>query len=140
MQELKVEKEFDNKKICNYLLYKYPNLKQSTLYKALRKKDIRVNNIRISDNILVHYNDTIKVFISDEYLFKKDFNLEIIYEDKNILIINKPSGIEVTGEDSLSTECEKYINNFIKPCHRLDRNTSRISFICKKSRSFRFLF
>lgn len=61
--------------------------------------------------------------------------LDIIYEDSNILILNKPSGIEVTGDNSLSSHVEKLYKlnglNFIKPCHRLDRNTSGLVLFAK---------
>ncbi len=134
MQVLSVEKNYDGKNLNSYLLYKFPYLKQSTLYKALRKKDIRVNGVRVNDNVTIHFSDEVKVFISDEFLFTPDtfsnsystnIVLDIVFEDNNILVINKPAGIEVTGSNSLTTECEKYIHGFVKPCHRLDRNTSR---------------
>ena len=130
MQILNVEEKYDNKKICTYLLNKFPYLKQSTLHKALRKKDIRINNIRINDNETIHTGDEIKIFISDEFLFSSNSTLNIVFEDKNILVINKPSGIEVTGENSLTTECENYVQGFVKPCHRLDRNTCRTCSFC----------
>ena len=134
MQILNVEKNCDGKNLNSYLLYKFPYLKQSTLYKALRKKDIRVNGIRVNSNITLHFSDEVKVFISNEFLFTPDasstsystnMELNIVFEDDNILVINKPAGIEVTGNNSLTTKCEKYVNGFAKPCHRLDRNTSR---------------
>lgn len=134
MQVLSVEKNYDGKKLCSYLLHKFPYLKQITLYKALRKKDIRVNGVRVNNNVIIHFSDEVKVFINDEFLFTPvTFNssyetnivLDIAFEDDNILVINKPSGIEVTGSNSLTTECEKYVRGFVKPCHRLDRNTSR---------------
>lgn len=134
MQILNVEKDYDGKSLNSYLLYKFPYLKKSTLYKALRKKDIRVNGSRVNNNVTVHFSDEVKVFISDEFLFTPDtfssfhdrnMVLDIVFEDDNILVINKQSGIEVTGSNSLTTECEKYVQGFVKPCHRLDRNTSR---------------
>ena len=41
-----------------------------TNYKALRKKDIRINNIKTSENCTVYENDEITVFINDEFLYK----------------------------------------------------------------------
>ena len=139
MQILNVEEKYNGKKICAYLLYKFPNLKQSTLYKALRKKDIRINNNRINDNEIIYTGDEIKVFISDDFLFSSNINLDIVFEDKNILIINKPSGIEVTGENSLTSECENYIQGFVKPCHRLDRNTSGLVLFAKNEQALEIL-
>lgn len=138
MQIINVEKKFDNKKICDYLLYKYPNLNKNTLYKTLRKKDIRVNDNKINENVIVHSNDEIKLYIPDEILFS-DNTLDIIFEDENILIINKPVGIEVTGESSLTTKCKKYINGFVKPCHRLDRNTTGLVLFAKNEKALNIL-
>lgn len=139
MKILKVQEKDNNKKICQYLLAEFPNLKQGTLYKALRKKDIRINNIRISDNVSIRTNDEIKVFITDELLCSSNINLDIIFEDTNILVVNKPCGIEVTGENSLTTECQKYINGFVKPCHRLDRNTTGLVLFAKNEDSLNIL-
>lgn len=139
MQILNVEEKYNGKKICAYLLYKFPNLKQNTLYKALRKKDIRINNNRINDNEIIYTGDEIKIFISDDFLFLSNINLDIVFEDKNILIINKPSGIEVTGENSLTSKCENYIQGFVKPCHRLDRNTSGLVLFAKNEQALEIL-
>lgn len=137
MQVLNVEKNCDGKSLSSYLLYKFPCLKQSTFYKALRKKDIRINGVRVNDNVIINFGDEIKLFISDEFLFTPDNPysntiIDIIFEDDNIIVLNKPTGIEVTGDNSLTSECEKYISNFVKPCHRLDRNTSRACSYGKK--------
>lgn len=139
MQILKVEEKFNGKKICAYLLYKFPSLKQNTLFKALRKKDIRINNTRISNNEIIHTGDEIKIFINDEFLFCKNSILNIIYEDDNILIINKPVGIEVTGKDSLTSICEEYIKGFVSACHRLDRNTSGLVLFAKNEEALNIL-
>lgn len=135
MKELIVEEKYNNKKLNNYILEKFPNLSQNTLYKALRKKDIRVNEKRVSENVTIYNGDIIKVFICDELLLgKENKSVDIVYEDDNILIVNKPSNIEVTGENSLSSFVKNYVlekgGNFLEPCHRLDRNTTRYCFIC----------
>ena len=136
MRTLVVSEKQNNKKLDKVIFDNFPNLNQNTLYKALRKKDIRVNDKRISENIIVHTDDIIKVFICDELLENLP-TFSIIYEDDFILVINKPINLEVTGENSLTTMLnENY--SFIKPCHRLDRNTCRSCFICKNKRSFRY--
>lgn len=139
MQVLNVDEKDNNKKICSYLLNKFPDLKQGTLYKALRKKDIRINNVKISDNVEIHKGDEIKIFIKDELLFSSNFVLDIIYEDNNILVINKPTEIEVVGENSLTSKCEDYINGFVKPCHRLDRNTVGLVLFAKNEEALNIL-
>lgn len=96
MRNLIVNNKFNEKKLSAFLFESFPCLTQNIFYKALRKKDIRINDIKISENIIVHEGDNIKLYILDKYLFNDDFSLDIVYEDENILVINKPKGIEVT--------------------------------------------
>ena len=102
MKEIIVDKKYENKKIIHFLLDNFNNLSINTVHKALRKKDIRVNDIKISENIVLHFGDNVKVFIPDDKLFK-EFLLETVYEDDNILIINKPAGLEIQGDNSLES-------------------------------------
>ena len=78
-------------------------------------------------------NKKLNIFLKDNILEGKNKNLDIIYEDENIILINKPINIEVTGKQSLTELVHKKYSNSLflpMPCHRLDRNTSRINFIC----------
>lgn len=130
MKVLIVNNKFDNKKLLSFLKYEFPSTSDSTFYKALRKKDIRINNIKVSENVIVYEGDEIKLYILDEYL-KQKVDLKIVYDDENILVLDKPKGIEVTGENSLTYLVQKHFsNNQILPCHRLDRNTSRSCGLC----------
>lgn len=133
MKEIIVDKKYDGKKLNSFLLDSFDGLKLNTLYKALRKKDVRVNDTKVADNVVIYAGDVIKVFIPDEQLFRKNnFNVDIVYEDDNIVIVNKPTEIEVVGENSLTTELCKYYNSTsIFPCHRLDRNTTGLVLFAK---------
>ena len=125
MKRLIVEKKYDKKKLNKYLQDVFPNLSNGLLYKTLRKKDIKVNGKRVSENIIINENDEILVYISDDLLENKT-ELNVVYEDENILIIDKPENIETTGEKSLTSDIHKKYSNcgFLPmPCHRLDRNT-----------------
>ena len=79
MQILSVEEKYNNKKLSTYLLNIFPLLKRGTLFKALRKKDIRVNNVKITDDIVIHTGDEIKVFITDELLCLTSITLDIVF-------------------------------------------------------------
>lgn len=139
MKELVVSNKYDGKKLNTLLLDTFDGLSLNMLYKTLRKKDIRVNDVRINENIIVHTGDQIKVFISDEQLEKNShFKIDIVYEDEHICVVNKPAGIEVTGENSLTTLLEKS-HSFIKPCHRLDRNTTGLVLFAKDEASLNIL-
>lgn len=126
MRSLIVDNKYNNKKLNTFLLDNFNGLSMNTLYKALRKKDILVNNVRVKENVVLHTEDVVTLYITDSFLFKK-INYDIIYEDENILVINKPTGIEVvnsnSSEDSLTTILQNKFRTFIQPCHRLDRNT-----------------
>lgn len=133
MKKIIVNKKYNGKKIVNFLLDEFNNLKQSTVFKALRKKDILVNNKRINENIIIHTGDEITIYITDENLYGV-FSLNIVYEDNNLLVINKPAGISVT-DNSLS---EKNLTELVQsryknamPCHRLDRNTCGLVIFAK---------
>lgn len=142
MKTLIVNNKYNNKKLNTFLLDNFNGLSINTLYKSLRKKDILINNVRIKDNITLHTGDKVTLYITDEFLFKK-INFDIVYEDENILIINKPIGVEVISstslEDTLTTILEKKAYNFIKPCHRLDRNTFGLVLFAKNEETLNIL-
>ena len=75
MKEVIVNSKYDEKKLNNFLLNTFDGLSKNELYKALRKKDIRINDVKVSENVVVHKGDNIKVFISDEKLYKQNFNI-----------------------------------------------------------------
>lgn len=139
-------KEKDNcKKLNTVLLNEFCGLSINTLYKALRMKDIRINNIRICKNVIVHTGDEIKVFITDDLLFKDastSIHIEkdnILYEDSNVIIFNKPSEIEVLGKDSLTEYLSLYLGYPVYPCHRLDRNTTGVILFAKNEEALNIL-
>ena len=141
MRKLIVSKKYDNKKLNKFLKDNLPNLSDNLFYKTLRKKDIKINGKRVSENICVYENDEVLVYISDE-LLSNNIELDIIYEDENILIINKPINIEVTGSNSLTEVIHKKYSNceFLPmPCHRLDRNTSGLILYAKNEEALNIL-
>ena len=119
------------------------------LYKAFRKKDIKVNGHWIKKDFVLSEGDTLRIYVSDQQLAdfrkprkaeKKPFPYPIAYEDENVLIVNKPKGLLVYGDDHgvretlgnavldylyLQGEYDPENNSFTpSPAHRLDRNTS----------------
>ena len=137
MKILVVDEKYNNKKLDKFIFDKFSSLSSGLFYKTLRKKDFRVNDNRISENIILHTGDEIKVFISDE-LLENNVSLSTIYEDDNILVIDKPTNIEVVGENSVTSILEKKYS-YIKPCHRLDRNTTGLVLFAKNEESLNIL-
>lgn len=137
MKILVVDEKYNNKRLDKFIFDKFPSLSSGLFYKTLRKKDFRVNDNRISENIILHTGDEIKVFISDE-LLENNVSLPTIYEDDNILVIDKPTNIEIVGENSVTSILEKKYS-YIKPCHRLDRNTTGLVLFAKNEESLNIL-
>lgn len=131
------------------LLAKYLNeAPKSFLYKMLRKKNIVLNGKKATGNEKLQVGDQIKLFLSDETIekfskveIKKTKQLlNFVYEDANILIINKPVGMLSQKADAKDESLVEHIISYMldskqiteaelhkfKPsvCNRLDRNTS----------------
>ena len=142
MKVLNVNNKFDEKKLIAFLKHSFPNVSLNVFYKAIREKDIGVNDVRVRENVLLHFGDVVKVFIVDELLFpsNSNFDVPIVFEDDNVLLVNKPKGIEVTGERSLTDLLQnKFGSTDILPCHRLDRNTFGIVIFAKNSKALEIL-
>lgn len=143
MREIRVNKKYDNKKLNTFLLDSFNNLSPNNLYKALRKKDVRINNVKVSTNETIHEGDIIAIYLTDDLLYGNSINYSIVFEDDNILIVNKPSGISIledkNNEITLTQILSQKYNIPIYPCHRLDRNTSGIIVFAKNKDSEKIL-
>ncbi len=141
MKKLIVPNKYNGKKLNKIIFDEFPNLNTNLFYKTLRKKDIKVNGKRISENITVYEKDEILIYIADSIL-SSSFNLDIFFEDENILILNKPYQLEVTGKNSLTFFVhQKYANTNYKPmpCHRIDRNTTGLVLFAKNEKTLNIL-
>lgn len=137
MKCLIVPQKWNEKKLNNFLLAHIDGLTLNLLYKTLRKKDIRINGKKVSQNEIIHANDKIEVYLSEGALVSKNVpSFSIVYEDKHILLIDKPAGLEVTGNNSLTTLLQKQLScPTVLPCHRLDRNTLGLVLFAKTEAS-----
>ena len=110
-----------NDRLLKVLEKQCSNIEYFAFAKALRQKDILVDGIRIKENIVVPAGSKITCYVLDD-AFKKDM-FNIIYEDNNIILINKSSGIETCdGNYNILTELNK-LGKEAFAVHRLDRNT-----------------
>lgn len=119
------------------------------IYKAFRKKDIKVNGHWVNKDAVLQEGDVLRIYVTDAQLAdfrkprpaeKKPFPYPIVYEDENVLLVNKPKGLLVYGDKKgvretlgnavldylyLQGEYDPNANSFTpSPAHRLDRNTS----------------
>lgn len=142
MRKLIVNEKNNGKKIIDFLISSFPNLSKNTIYKALRKKDIRINDKKISDNEIVYLDDTITIYIVDEQLLGSNKKIDILYEDDNVIAINKEAGISVTANEINETTLTTLVKQHCptaEPCHRLDRNTSGIVLFSKNNETLEIL-
>ena len=139
MKTVVVESKYSGKNLITYLTTIFPNLNVNSFYKALRKKDIKLNGSRINKNVLLNTGDTLDVYIVDSELYGVAINdIKVIYEDDNIVIFNKPINLEVVGDFSL-TSIMKNNYAFLEPCHRIDRNTIGLVLFAKNKKSLDIL-
>lgn len=95
--------------------------------KLLRNKDVRVDGDRVKDNLDIMLGSEITVFYTENGLVSK---FEIVYQDENIYIISKKSGIEVEGKDGLEGKLPD-----AKAVHRLDRNTEGLLVMARNEKA-----
>ncbi len=144
MRKIVVNEKYNNKKLNSFILDNFKNLNQNVLFKALRKKDIRINNVKVSENVIIHTGDEITIYIVDDLLLgKPKINFKIIYEDENIICFFKPEGFSVTetnlNEYSFTFFVKEKFGKNIEPCHRLDRNTSGLILYAKNQEALSIL-
>lgn len=112
-------------KIANILCDK--GFSYQNVNKLLRQKDIRVDDFKIKENMVVEPESEITIFYDKSMLNEKKF--DILYEDNNVIIVNKPSGIEIEGTDGLASCLSAFA------VHRLDRNTTGLVVLAKNKPS-----
>ena len=119
-------------KLSKLILKEYPELSFGDVSKALKNKDIKLNGVRTSKDIQVLENTKVSVYIDFDKLLSK---IQRVYEDDNILIVFKPYGIEVVGNDSDLVNLLKREGVDVKACHRIDVNTEGLVILAKNSRA-----
>lgn len=153
MQRIEIEKKYSGKRIDKLLKEVFPNMPLNALHKAFRKKDIKVNGTRVGKDYTVVPGDVVEIYIADRILNGIPYKdghasgrgFSIVYEDSNLLIVNKEQGIPVhpDREQSANTLID-LVRDYLGSdeaslCHRLDRNTGGLVIIAKNRESLKFL-
>lgn len=137
---------------------------KSFIYKMLRKKNITLNGKKATGNELLSLGDEVKLFLSDETIDKfrsavqiayPVTKLDIIYEDEDLIFLNKPAGMLSQKADDKTPSMVEYLIGYLlsekkiteadlerfKPsvCNRLDRNTSGLIAAGKSLAGLQFL-
>ncbi len=135
-------------RIDNFLLSQLKGVPKGHIYKIIRKGEVRVNKGRIKQTYKLCYGDrvrippvsllTTKVLPAPGRSLLKLIEKSIIFEDSNLLAINKPSGVAVHGGSGVSygiieaIRALKTEEKFLELIHRLDKDTSGCLLIAKK--------
>ena len=161
MREIIIGKNDAGQRIDKFLTKKFKSLPFSMMYKLIRKKKITVNKKRVQEKQILNENDKILIFAPDDLFIenapkisKASASIEVAYEDENILIVDKESGLLVHSDtqedgDTLIDRITAYLINkgeFIPEeensfapalCNRIDRNTEGLVIAAKNASALR---
>ena len=110
-------------KLSKFLARVYPALSYSAFRKLLRKRDIKVDGVRVGEDCTVGPGSVVQVY------YDARPPIPVLFEDENLLVADKPKGIVAEEIAALFREEGKEI----VPVHRLDRNTRGILLFAKNA-------
>lgn len=166
MKMIIAKKNDSGQRLDKFLLKYIKRLPNSLIYKYIRKKRIKINNKRLTDiSYMIKEGDIIEMYINDEFFAPTESHydfldapdiLNILYEDENIIILDKKPGLIVHPDKNIQIDClinriKKYlygkdeynpdIESAFTPSliNRIDRNTGGIVIAAKNSESLRIL-
>ena len=163
MKEFRVNENDADQRLDKYIQKTCFELPKSLMFRFIRQKKIKVNRKRSEPSYILQKDDTIQMFISDEFFVNKKMDVSkaaklsgIVYEDKNFLILDKEAGMIVHSnnkfeDNTLIQQVLKYlidtkaynpmVENSFTPAfaNRLDQNTGGLIIACKNAKSLRFM-
>ncbi|MBQ4544768.1 MAG: RluA family pseudouridine synthase [Oscillospiraceae bacterium] len=165
MKEFIIEKNDADTRLDKFVSKAVPSLPSNLIQKYIRLKRIKVNSSRAKPDARLALGDVVSMYLNDEFFENSRFKKatpklnasfpNIIYEDENILLADKPAGISVHDDDfggeTLIAQILSYLsskgewnpeeeNTFIPAlCNRIDRNTSGIVIAAKNAEALRIM-
>lgn len=166
MKEYVIEKAQSGKRLDKWLMSEFPHLSVGLVQKYFRQKDIKVNGRPASREARIQEGDQVRLYIPDEYLEKVRkvdallenfrYHLNIVYEDEQLLLIDKQPGVMVHPDDrekvnTLITHVRAYLYQKGEydskdpqafspvPCNRIDRFTGGVVMFAKTESAMRVL-
>ncbi len=166
MQIIKIKKNDAGQRLDKFLSKAVKGLPMSLMYKYIRTKKIKVNRARTDQKYMLVEGDEIQLFIRDEFfaspesdrgaLFRIQPKLDIVYEDEQIMLLNKRPGVLVhedtaAAENTLIMHVKAYLaqkgeydpaseQSFAPSlCNRIDRNTGGIVIAAKTAEALRIM-
>ena len=165
MEKLTVGTNDAGQRLDKFLTKTFRNLPKSMMYKFIRTKKIKVNRKRAEIGQMLEEGDTVELFLPPEFLEKEQSDhlfmkikpaFDVVYEDENLLICNKPVGMlshsDKDGEkNTLIEHVKAYLwqKGAYKPdeeqsfapalCNRIDRNTCGLVLAAKNAETLRVM-
>lgn len=145
-----------NLRIDKYLAQKLPDQSRSYIQKLIKDEQVTVHNQKIKSNYKVQSGDQLRVELpklQEPDILPEDIPLDILYEDEDVLVINKPKGMVVhpsaghysqTVVNAVLFHCKGQlsgINGVLRPgiVHRIDMDTTGAIVICKNDKAHQIL-
>jgi 23S rRNA pseudouridine955/2504/2580 synthase len=148
VQIIEIEPDFIGQRIDNFLLARLKGVPKSVIYRVLRKGEVRVNKKRIKPEYKLQQDDMVRIPpltvaaegepISVKLSMVKNLEQHILFEDNDLIVLNKPSGMAVHGGSGLqfgvieALRALRPLAKHLELVHRLDRDTSGCLLIAKK--------
>lgn len=158
MKKFTATKNDSGQRLDKFLSKLLKGASMGMIYKWLRKKRVRVNGKKQDISYIIQEGDVLELYINDEFFddapaaVEKALPIEVVYEDENILVVNKPSGIAAHGEkDGLLERVVGYLyekgeyspetEHTFRPalCNRIDKNTSGLVIAAKNAMALRMM-
>lgn len=161
MKEFVINENDAGQRVDKYIQKTTNNMPKSLMYRLIRQKKIKVNRKRCEVNQQLMVGDSVQMFIADEFFQSKELPIyqakkleSIIYEDQNLLIVNKEVGVFSHSDSNHTTDTMiqrilRYLietgqydpnqeNSFIPGIvNRLDANTGGLMIACKNAKTLR---
>lgn len=140
MEEWNIGRKEEGRRLDAFLMER-KGWSRSFFMKALRTKKIKVNGKKMEPSYRLMEGDAVRSFVLE---IKKSRPVDILYEDENLLAVNKPAGLlslDVTGrtEDTMLDRVNSLLaergEKTAYPVHRIDFNTSGILLLAKNGRA-----
>ena len=157
VQFVTIDEDNEGQRIDNFLVTKLKGVPKSMIYRIIRKGEVRVNKKRIKPEYKLQIGDMVRVppvrvsqsnqdnAPSPKLAKVTQLEERIVYEDKHLIALNKPSGIAVHGGSGVNYGVIEALRSlrpqqkFIELVHRLDKETSGILLIAKKRSALKHL-
>ena len=147
VQWIIVDVSKQGQRLDNFLSGKMKGLPKNRIYRMIRTGEVRVNKRRCKPDYRIKGGDNIRIPPVDLSFVRRDnvnsriqtqLQEALVYEDKDIIVINKPTGLAVHGGSGLSTGLIEQFRllrpreRFLELVHRLDRETSGCLLVARK--------